>query len=239
MHRLLFLSSSLFFFLPVHAAPPPDAQQQFGQQVLARYFVALNEQAPRTRGVEMDFNFIAKIPKLKKEGVMLGRRIVSSLGAINFVIKSFTGDNSVKTHVIARFLANEKEVSEKPLDAGINPKNYKFKYKRSEAYNGRHTHIYELNPRKKSVGLFKGELWIDDETALPVREAGMFVKNPSVFLKRINFTRTYEMYNGTALPAHLESTVETRIVGKAEIDIRYSNFSPEVATPPSQPQPLP
>ena len=92
---------------------------------------------------------------------------------------------------------------------------------------------FELSPRKNRLGLFKGELWIDDETAFPVREHGSLVKSPSVFLKKVHFVRTYEVYNGTPVPARVESTVETRIAGKAELDIRYFNFAPETPEPPA------
>lgn len=234
--------SRLFFLLLVTAAVPlsadavpPDSVNQISQQVLARYFAAVSTQAPKVRGVDMDMHFSARLPRMKKEGVMLAKRIVSSLGKISFVVKSFTGDNTVKTYVITKYMAGEVNLAENSLDAGINPKNYKFKYKRTEPFNGRQVHVYELNPRKKRLGLFKGELWIDDETALPVRETGRLVKSPSIFLKKVIFTRTYAMVNGAALPEHLESTVETRIAGKAEIDIRYSNFGAESPVPPVTP----
>lgn len=202
----------------------PPAGVDVGQQVLARYFAAVNAQSPKTRGVEMDMDFSARLPRMKKEGAMLARRIVSSLGKISFIVRTFTGDNTIKKDVIARYLSAEQEATSASTDAGINPKNYKFKYKRQDQFNGSRIHVYELNPRKKKVGLFKGELWIDEESALPVRETGQFVKNPSVFLKKVLFTRTYAMHYGIALPAHIESTVETRIAGKAELDIKYSNF---------------
>ena len=210
---------------PVYAeAVLADKPPQVSQQVLARYFAAVNTQLPRTRGVEMDMNFTAKLPRMKKEGVMLARRLVSSLGKISFMVKSFSGDNTVKNYVIAKYMAGEVDLAENSMDAGINPKNYKFKYKRSEPFNGRQVHIFELNPRKKQLGLFKGELWIDDETALPVRETGRLVKSPSVFLKKVDFTRTYAVVNGAAIPERVESVVETRIAGKAELDIHYTNI---------------
>jgi hypothetical protein len=212
--------------VPALAVPPGD-QDQISQRVLARYFAAVSAQASKTKGIVMDMDFSAKLPRLRKEGAMLARRIVSSLGNVSFVVKSFTGDNSIKRDVIARYLSAEQTTSEQSLDSGINPKNYKFKYKRATTFNGRVAHVFELNPRMKRVGLFKGELWIDDETALPVRESGRFVRTPSIFLKQIDFVRSYSMHNGVAIPSRIESTVETRVVGKAELDIRYSNFEAE------------
>lgn len=238
LNRFLYLFLLLSFVRPVFADEiPADPNSQVSQQVLARYFAAVNEQIPKTRGIEMDMNFTARLPKLKKEGVMIARRIVSSLGKISFVVRSFAGDSAVKNYVITKYLAGEADTAETSLDATINPKNYKFKYKRVQAFNARQVHVFELNPRKKRLGLFKGELWIDDETALPVREHGSLVKSPSVFLKKVHFVRTYVVYNGAALPMHVESTVETRIAGKAELDIHYSNFAPE--SPDSHLQPVP
>ena len=74
------------------------------------------------------------------------------------------------------------------------------------------------------MGLFKGELWLDAETGMPVRESGEFVKNPSVFLKKIAFVRDYEIQGGVAIPKHIESTVDTRLVGRAELSIEFTNF---------------
>src|SRR5205823_15083509 len=111
----------------------------------------------------------------------------------------------------------------------INQTNYKFRYSGRIIQGGRTMQILELTPRKKAVGLFKGELWIDAQTGMPVRESGEFVKTPSVFLKKIAFVRDYEMRDGIAFPLHIQSTVDTRIVGRAELEISFSNFSKQDA----------
>ena len=63
------------------------------------------------------------------------------------------------------------------------------------------------------------------------------MKNPSVFLKKVDFVREYEIRDGLALPTRIESRVDTRLVGLAELDIRFSNFSP-VQTAQSRISPL-
>jgi hypothetical protein len=60
---------------------------------------------------------------------------------------------------------------------------------------------------------------------MPVREAGRFVKNPSVFLKKIEFVRVYEIREGVSYPTHIQSTAEVRMFGKAELNIDFSNFT--------------
>jgi hypothetical protein len=75
------------------------------------------------------------------------------------------------------------------------------------------------------VGLFKGDIWIDAATYLKIQERGSFVKSPSIFLKSVEFTRKYEIRDGISVPLQIQSTVETRLVGKAELTIDFSNFA--------------
>ena len=86
-------------------------------------------------------------------------------------------------------------------------------------------HVFEVTPRKKRQGLFKGDLWIDAETFLRVQESGYLVKNPSIFLKKIAFVRKYEIHDGISVPRQVQSVVDTRLVGKAELTIDFSNFA--------------
>jgi hypothetical protein len=50
------------------------------------------------------------------------------------------------------------------------------------------------------------------------------VKNPSVFLKRWDFARDYDVRSGVAQLSYVSSTVMTRIVGEAKGTIRYDNY---------------
>jgi hypothetical protein len=67
---------------------------------------------------------------------------------------------------------------------------------------------------------------VDEITGMPVRESGQLVKSPNWLIKRILFVRTYEIRNGLALPTRIDSTVETRVAGTAEISIQFSDVNP-------------
>jgi hypothetical protein len=150
--------------------------------------------------------------------------MISRLGKITYKALGFSGDNTVKQEVITRYLAAESEGRENGTIA-ITPVNYKFRYSGRIVQNGQTTVILQVTPRKKAVGLFKGELWVDAETGMPLREEGVFVKSPSVFLKKIAFVRDYELRDGVSIPKHIASRVDTRIVGRAELQIDFSNFA--------------
>jgi hypothetical protein len=110
---------------------------------------------------------------------------------------------------------------------GITRENYKFKYWGLYGTGDWQLYLFELTPKEKRVGLFKGWLWIHATTGLPVREQGELAKNPSIFLKKVSFIRDYELRDGVAVPKSIDSSIETRVVGRAELNIKFSNISKE------------
>jgi hypothetical protein len=201
--------------------PSPDAQ------ILENYILAAQESQYRLRGYSMEVDIDAALLKLKKQGSVHALRRISSLGKVTYDAFRWAGDNLIKTDVIARYLKAEAEGQRE--DISITPANYKFKYKGLTLREGREVHVYEVKPQKKRVGLFKGEIWVDPETYLPVRESGTFVKNPSVFLKKMEFVREYEIRDGIAFPQRIESKVDVRLIGKTELTVNYTSFMPESA----------
>ena len=193
--------------------------------LIGKYLSATEAQKEKLRGLQMEAQIEAKLPKLQKQGKLIALRVISQIGKISYVVRSFVGDGTIKKEVIARYLEAEQQAAEGPGTMGITPDNYKFKYKGSMSRDGRMVHILALTPREKRVGLFKGEIWLDTETYLPIRETGLFVKTPSVFLKKVEFTRDYQIRDGVAFPSHIESHVDARLVGKADLSIRFTNIS--------------
>jgi len=202
-------------------------------EILNRYFAAKAHQNG-LRGASMDVDIDASVPKLKKQGRLRALRKISELGKITYKVLGFQGDNTVKNEVIARYLEAEQKGGQEGKYE-INKENYKFKYKGEHTLStGKIIYIFFLTPRHKEVGLFKGELWLDAQSYLPVMEKGRFVKNPSIFFKRVEFVRDYKIEDGTAVPQHMDSTITTRIVGKVNLSIDYSNFSPDHRGPGSE-----
>lgn len=196
------------------------------EAIVTKYVDATRTQQDALRGAQMEVDIEATLPKLAKHGTLRALRRISKIGQITYKALGFSGDNTVKTEVITRYLAAETE-GRNDGSMAITPANYNFKYKGRLSMDDRLVDILQITPRKKAVGLFKGELWVDSLTGMPVREAGQFVKTPSVFLKKIAFVRDYELHDGVAFPSRIESTVDTRIIGRAELAISFSHFSRE------------
>jgi len=194
--------------------------------VVENYTAASQEQARVMQGASMEVDIEASLPKLKKHGRLHALRRISRLGRITYEALHFEGDNTIKTNVIARYLAAEAQSqASEPETLAVTPANYRFKYKGLVRNAGADAQVFEVTPRHKKVGLFKGELWIDADTFLRVRESGRLVKNPSIFLKRIEFVRQYEIRDGISVPLQVHTVVETRLVGPAELTINFRNIS--------------
>jgi hypothetical protein len=200
-----------------------EADSDAGSEIVAKYLESTHTQQETLKGMQMEVQIQAELPKLHKTGRMSALRMISSLGKISYKMLGFSGDDTVKKDVIARYLTAETQGQQDTSQFAIAPVNYKFKYKGIQEHDGQEVHVFELKPKQNRVGLFKGELWLDSQTYMPIRETGRFVKNPSVFLKKVEFVRDYRMENGISVPKHIQSKVETRIVGPADISIDYLN----------------
>lgn len=197
--------------------PPMDG-------IMEKYLEASKSQQQNLRGVTMDVEISAELPKLKKSGKLQALRKISQLGKITYDALRFEGDNTIKKEIIARYLSTEIEATEKTAPP-ITPDFYKFRYKGAVERAGFAVYLIQVSPKKKLPGSFKGEVWLDKATCLPVRESGRLVKNPSVFVKQFDFVRSYEIKDGVAIPKQTTGVVETRLWGKAEMNIDYTNFS--------------
>ncbi len=203
---------------------PKNDSKAASAVIISKYVQATQNHGDASRDVSMQVDIEASVPKLKEEGRLRALRRISNMGQITYHVLGFQGNSTVKSQVIARYLQAEQQ-GQGNNTLGITPTNYKFKFKGEYSWEGKPAYLFQLSPRTKRVGLFKGEIWLDAATYLPVFEKGRFVKNPSVFFKRVVFDRGFTIENGTSIPRYMTSTIDTRIIGKVEITITYSNFS--------------
>jgi hypothetical protein len=211
--------------------PGDDSGDPVGSQVLQKYLEAKGH-TQDLRGASMEVEISANVPKLKENGKLRAFRVISRVGQVTYRVAAFQGPNFIKKEIIARYLqAEQQSQSQAKENIDITPQNYKFRY-RGERHtpNGASAFVFQVQPRKKRVGLYKGELWLDSRLYLPVLEKGRFVKNPSIFFKKVDFERGFSIQDGFSVPSYITSTIDTRLVGKVELNISYSNFNHGEAT---------
>jgi hypothetical protein len=174
----------------------------------------------------------AQLPDTSQSGEFEVQQRYSAPRTLAFKAVRFTGDAFVKTNIIVRLLQSEVEHAQKddPALNAISPANYKFSYKGTSQLDGRMVHIYQLKPRRKRAGLFKGRIYVDAYTGSLARAEGRPVKSPSLFIKKIDFVQDYADVGPFTFPVHIHSEATARIVGRAIVDVYQRDYQPVATT---------
>lgn len=199
---------------------------------LATYERGLKDQTAALAGYTATSVIDAELPQsAQKAEFELKRRYVSP-SVLEFTPIRSSGDKFVRNNVIVRLLESEVEHVRRREQGqtAIDSSNYKFSYKGSARVNGAAVHVFEVKPRQKRVGLFKGKIYVDATSARLVRAEGRIVKSPSIFIKKIDFVQDYATVDGFTLLSHIHSEAETRLIGKTVVDISQRDYQPQLAT---------
>jgi hypothetical protein len=220
--------------LPVGYAEPrmpslsiPEARARMAPDLALAHYESNARWQSQQLGETSDTTTItADLPDAAKHGQYRLLRAFSAPKSVAFKTISFVGDNFVKTNVIARLLQSEVNHVEKdqPSDTAISRDNYKFNFKGTQQINGRTAHVFQVKPRRKAAGLFKGKIYIDAYSGNMVRAEGQVVKSPSLFIKKIEFTQDYQEVGEFNLISHVHSVAQTRLIGRAVVDIRHEDY---------------
>ena len=178
-------------------------------------------------GTSVDMTTVeASLPATGQKGRFELRRSFLAPKSLAYGAIKFVGDTFIKTNIIVKLLQSEVDHVEKGEGAttAITPDNYKFSYKGPQEIDGQLAYEFHVKPRQKRPGLFKGKIYLEATTGHILRAQGTLAKSPSVFVKKVEFVQDYEDVAGFSLPAHLHSISDTRIFGKAIIDISHSDY---------------
>jgi hypothetical protein len=174
----------------------------------------------------------AELPDTAQQGEFELQRHFEAPRTLQFTALHYSGDGFVKSNIIIRLL--QSEVDHVKQDDGsltaINEHNYKFSYKGTAEVNGRLVHTFQVKPRKKRAGLFKGRIYIDAYHGSLVRAEGGVVKSPSFFIKKIEFVQDYANFGNFTFPVHIHSDARARVIGRAVVDIYHRDYQPVTAS---------
>ena len=198
---------------------------------LATYERGMKEQASELAGYTATSVIDAELPDSSQKAEFELKRHYAAPSVLEFTPVRSTGDKFVKSNVIVRLLQSEVDHVHKgeQSQTAISSENYKFSYKGIAQLDGAAVHVYDLKPRQKRVGLFKGKIYVDAFSGRLLRAQGTIVKSPSFFIKKIDFVQDYATIDGFTFPTHMHSESETRLVGKAVVNITHRDYQPELA----------
>lgn len=168
----------------------------------------------------------AELTSTKQKGEFELQRTYQAPRSMAFKALHFVGDGFIKNNVIVRFLQSEVDRTQKEDGSAtaLIDQNYRFAFKGAGEIDQRPVYVFQVKPRHKAPGLFKGQVFLDAYSGRIRRAQGRLVKTPSVFLKKIEFVQDYADFGEFTLPVHVHSEVSARIVGRAVMDIQHSDY---------------
>src|SRR5260221_4761136 len=201
---------ALLLPIPVLAAESPSS-------VLERYNATLeNSSDDQTAAATLDIE--ASLPKLAKQAQLKAIRRLVPFSKPEYEVVQIAGDAMVRRQVIARYLSADAEGrSMRASDVAISRANYKFRFVGAAGTGPNLAYVFQITPRKKRLGLIRGELWIDAATGIAVHQAGYLVKRPSIFLRRVGVVQDVDLRKGRAIRRITRVELDTLLAGRAEL----------------------
>jgi hypothetical protein len=221
----------------VRSSPPPPLDEPIAYPRMApelAFEVYVNRSATQSEslaGYTALTTIDATLPDSKQHGEFELSRSYTAPHVLQFKAVRFIGDNFVKVNVIGRLLQSEVERQQRGQDGDIavNRRNYKVAYKKTTTISGRVVHQFQLKPRAKRPGLFKGQIWVDAYSGSLVRAEGRMVSSPSIFIRKIEFCQDYADSGPFTFPVWLHSEARVRLLGRVIVNISNREYHPVAA----------
>lgn len=128
--------------------------------------------------------------------------------------------------IVENVLDSEADAS-RPAKSGeyeISPANYEACLRGTETIAGRICYVIDLVPRHKSKYLIKGTAWVDRGNYHLVQLEGHTSASVSMWIGAPRIRMEFGEINGLWLPMHTSATSYGLLLGKSELDIRYTDY---------------
>ena len=176
------------------------------------------DQTPDSQTPVETIEIEASLPKLNKSGRLRAIRRSLPSRHLEYQVLEISGDSMVNHELIVRYLHADQRAAETSNEStAITPANYKFVYVGTVPLRDDIAYAFRIIPHKKKQGLINGVLWIDGDTGIAVRLSGYLVKNPSIFLRRVDVTRENHLRDGIVETRVTHLLIDTRLVGIARL----------------------
>lgn len=207
--------------------PVTAASAAKGEELFAK-LVENNER--RTRELQQ-YSATRRYEVSNDNGKSLARQVVKvefhAPDVKKFETVSEEGSGFVRRMVFNGLMKSEEEAAagKERRDSSITPHNYTFTYFGEQYLDGRHCYVVYAVPARKDKYLFEGLVWIDSQDFAVAKIAGHPAKNPSFWIKRVEWVRRYAKVGDFWLPAKDETLTEVKIFGKKRLTIEYQDYA--------------
>lgn len=222
----MLLVSFLLFSAIAMAADGSAGQPPSADDVVAKMMALDNERQATFHGYTAYRRYVLDNQRFHKRAEMVVRITCLQNGSKQFDTISETGWGGARKHVLSKLLEAEVEASQPGFRerSRITPKNYTFEMVGVQTLDGHTVYVMTILPKTPNKYLMRGRIWVDAEEYAIVRIEGQPAKNPSFWIKSVQFVHNYEKSGSFWLPVSDRSETEARIFGSTEVTIEYFNY---------------
>ena len=195
-------------------------------EVVAKMVQRDHERRSAFQGYTSIRHYVLENTKHHKQAYMIVRMTQCKDGSKEFKIVTSSGWSGARKHVFPKLLEAETEASQpgSPEDSRVTPQNYSFSMLRADEVDGRKAYVLDVVPKKQKKYLMRGTIWVDAEDFAIMRMEGEPAKNPSFWIKSVQFAHKYEKHGSFWLAASDSSVSDARIFGPTELRIDYFDY---------------
>ncbi|MEY4167781.1 MAG: hypothetical protein ACOYLF_15330 [Blastocatellia bacterium] len=147
-------------------------------------------------------------------------------GAKEFRIISERGSETVRNRVFRPLMEVEIETAagRNQHEGSLSPANYDFQSAGTETIDGYPCFVLLAIPKRADKYLFRGRIWVHISDFSIVRIVGQPARNPSFWISRVEFVRSYQKIGDFWLPARNESQTQVKFFGRNVLTIDYGRY---------------
>ncbi len=217
--------------LPASILAPASLPRMAPELALETYERRIRQQAAELAAYSDTTRMVADLTDTKQHAEYELTREYAAPRSLQFTPRAFQGDTFVKSNVLLRLLQAEVDhvTKQQAGQTAITQDNYRFNLKAVQDVEGHNCYVFQVKPRQKRTGLFKGKVYIDSYTGTLRRAEGSIVKSPSWWIKKIEFVQDFDDVGRFMLPVRLHSVNRVRVLGRTVVDIAHTNYRPTAA----------
>ena len=217
----------LLFSAIAMAAEGAVGQLPTADEVVAKMMALDNGRQATFHGYTAYRHYLLDNQRFHKRAEMVVRITCLQNGSKQFDTISETGWGGARKHVFSKLLEAETEASRPGYRerSRITPENYTFEIAGEETLHGHPVYVMTIVPKTPNKYLMRGRIWVDAEEYAIVRIEGQPAKNPSFWIKSVQFVHNYEKSGSFWLAVSDRSETEARLFGRTEVTIEYFNYN--------------
>ncbi len=208
-------------------SPRDSGPSLTGDEIFSKLLEHNHLRDARLRQYSVTRTYLAKNRKGKVYAEQVVRMEYRARGTKTFETIREVGSSVVRGRVFKGLMESEVEAAagRSHRDSSITPANYSFRLVGVEDTEQCQCYVVQAVPNRKDKYLFAGEIWIDARDFAVVKIAGHPAKNPSFWIKRVDFVRSYQKVGEFWLPLRDETNAELKIFGEKVLIINHGNYA--------------